>query len=145
MELKPQNIIDTLNSIELMTNKLNIELSNKKEALRNLDIFKEIHDIEISIKELEKQDEQIREQWKQILLTAGLKKFEALNWTTIQLNSTPWALKIEDESKVPKEYIKEKITTSIDKKTLKEDIKQGLIIDWVSIEVDYKLVVKNVK
>ena len=62
MELKPQNIIDTLNSIELMTNKLNIELSNKKEALRNLDIFKEIHDIEIRIKELEKQDEQIREQ-----------------------------------------------------------------------------------
>jgi len=145
MELKPQNIIDTLNSIELMTTKLNIELFNKKEALKNLELYKEIQDIEISIKELQKQEEQIREQGKQILLNAWLKKFEALDWTIIQLNSTPWALVIQDESKVPKEYIKEKITTSIDKKTLKEDIKQGLMIDWVSIEVDYNLVIKNPK
>ena len=145
MELKPQNIIDTLNGIELITTKLNLELFNKKEALKNLELYKEIQDIEISIKQLQQQEEQIREQGKQILLNAWLKKFEALDWTVIQLNSTPWALVIEDESKIPKEYIKEKITTSIDKKTLKEDIKQGLIIDWCSIEVDYNLVIKNPK
>ena len=145
MELKPQNMIDTLNGIELMTTKLNLELFNKKEALKNLELYKEIQDIEISIKQLQQQEEQIREQGKQILLNAWLKKFEALDWTVIQLNSTPWALVIEDESKVPKEYIKEKITTSIDKKTLKEDIKQGLIVDWCSIEVDYNLVIKNPK
>ena len=145
MELKPQNIIDTLNGIELITTKLNLELFNKKEALKNLELYKEIQDIEISIKQLQKQEEQIREQGKQILLNAWLKKFEALDWTIIQLNSTPWALFIQDESKVPKEYIKEKITTSIDKKQLKEDIKQGLIVDWCSIEVDYNLVIKNPK
>lgn len=144
-QLAPQNIVDTLNSIELMKSDLNLKLLNKKEELRKLDLFQEIHDLEISIKQLEKQDEEIREQWKQILLSNWLKKFEALDWTIIQLNETPWALVIENEDLIPKEYKKEKVTISIDKKTLKEDIKQGLIIEWVSIEKDYNLFIKNPK
>lgn len=144
-QLAPQNIVDTLNSIELMKSDLNLKLLNKKEELRKLDLFQEIHDLEISIKQLEKQDEEIREQGKQILLSNWLKKFEALDWTIIQLNETPWALVIENEDLIPKEYKKEKVTISIDKKTLKEDIKQGLIIEWVSIEKDYNLFIKNPK
>jgi hypothetical protein len=46
---------------------------------------------------------------------------------------------------VPQEYWKEKVTKSIDKTTLKNDIKEWLIIDWVTIEVDYNLVIKNPK
>jgi predicted ATP-grasp superfamily ATP-dependent carboligase len=53
-----------------MKSKLNLQLLNKKEELRKLDLFQEIHDLEISIKQLEKQDEEIREQGKQILLNA---------------------------------------------------------------------------
>lgn len=144
-QITTQSIVDTLNSIELMKANLNLQLLNKQEELRNTDLYKEIKDLEISIKQLEKQDEEIREQGKQILLSNWLKKFEALDWTIIQLNETPWALVIENEDLVPKEYKKEKVTISIDKKTLKEDIKQGLIIEWVSIEKDYNLVIKNPK
>jgi hypothetical protein len=61
-QLAPQNIVETLNSIELMKSDLNLQLLNKKEELRKLDLFQEIHDLEISIKQLEKQDEDIREQ-----------------------------------------------------------------------------------
>jgi len=144
-QITTQSIVDTLNSIELMKANLNLQLLNKQEELRNTDLYKEIKDLEISIKQLEKQDEEIREQGKQILLSNWLKKFEALDWTIIQLNETPGALVIENEDLVPKEYKKEKVTISIDKKTLKEDIKQGLIIEWVSIEEDYNLAIKNPK
>ena len=144
-QLAPQNIVETLNSIELMKSDLNLQLLNKKEELRKLDLFQEIHDLEISIKQLEKQDEEIREQGKQLLLNAWLKKFEALDWTVIQLNATHWALVIQDEKLVPAEYIKTKTTTSIDKTALKNDIKEWLIIDWCSIDVWYNLVIKNPK
>jgi hypothetical protein len=73
----------------------------------------------------------------------GLKKFEALNWTIIQLNKKPWALVIETEEFIPDEYKKEKTTISIDKTALKKDISEWLIIDWVSISEDYTLVIKN--
>jgi hypothetical protein len=76
------------------------------------------------------------------MISNGLKKFEALNWTIIQLNETPWALIIENEKIVPKEYIIKKITKTIDKKQLKEDIKEWLILEWVSIKKDYNLVIK---
>jgi len=144
-QITTQSIVDTLNSIELMKANLNLQLLNKQEELRNTDLYKEIKDLEISIKQLEKQDEEIREQGKQILLSNWLKKFEALDWTIIQLNKTPGALVIKNEDLVPKEYKKEKVTISIDKKALKEDIKQGLIIEWVSIEEDYNLAIKNPK
>ena len=142
-QITTQWIIDTLNWIELMRTDLNLKLLNKQEELKNLPLYKEIKELELSLRQLETQDSEIREQGKQVLLSNWLKKFEALDWTIIQLNETPWALVIEDESKIPKEYIKEKVTTSIDKKTLKEDIKQGLIIEWVSIETNYNLVIKN--
>ena len=145
-QLAPQWIIDTLNSIELMKSDLNLQLLNKKEMLRKLDLFQEIHDLEISIKQLEKQDEDIREQGKQLLLNAWLKKFEALNGTLIQLNETPWRIVIDNEDiKELDEYKKAKTTYTIDKKQLKEDILQGVIIGWVRIEKDFTLVIKNPK
>ena len=61
---------------------------------------------------------------------------------TVQLNATPGALKIEEEKNVPDEYWKEKTTRSIDKVKLKEDIKQGVFVDGVSIEQDYKFIIK---
>jgi hypothetical protein len=69
-ELAPQNIVDRLNSLELMKSILNLQLLNKKEELRKLDLFQEIHDLEINLKNLEKEDEKIREEGKQLLLNA---------------------------------------------------------------------------
>lgn len=144
-QLAPQNIIDTINSIELMKSNLNLELLNKKEELKKIDLFQEIHDIEISIKQLEQQDDEIREQWKQILLNAWMKKFEALDWTVIQINATPPSVKIINEDLIPNEYKKTITTTTIDKKLIKEEINLWVIIDWVELVSDYKLVIKNPK
>lgn len=142
-QITTQSIIDTLNWIDKMKSSLNIELINKEQELKNLALYSEIKELELSIKQLEKQEEEVKEQGKQIMLNAWLKKFEALDWTVIQLNKKPWALIIENEELIPKEYLKEKTTVSVDKTTLKKDILEWLIIDWCYISEDYSLVIKN--
>ena len=138
-----QWIIDTLNSIELQKLDLEIQLKTKELELKNIPLVSEISELKKKLTELETQDSEIREQGKQVMINSWIKKFEALDWTVIQLNKTPWSIVIENENLVPKEYFKEKTTITLDKKQLKEDISQGLIIDWVSISEDYKLVIKN--
>jgi len=88
-QITTQSIVNALNSIEVMKAKLNLELMNKNMELRDTTLYQEIKDLETSIKELSTQETQIKEQGKNLLLNAGLKKFEALNGTIIQLNSTP--------------------------------------------------------
>jgi hypothetical protein len=81
---------------------------------------------------------------KDMMVNKGMKKFEALDWTIVQLNKKPWALVIEDESiESLNEYRKEKITISLDKASLKKDIKEWIIIDGVFIKEDFTLVIKR--
>jgi hypothetical protein len=122
-QITTQSIVDTLNSIEVMKSKLNLELMNKNMELRDAPLYQEIKDLEMSIKELSTQETQIKEQGKNLLLNAGLKKFEALNGTVIQLNATPPAVKIINENLIPNEYKKTITTITIDKKLIKEEIK----------------------
>jgi hypothetical protein len=77
------------------------------------------------------------------MIESWLKKFEWLDWTIVQLNKKPWALVIENEDLIPKEYFKEKTTVTVDKTTLKKDISEWLIIEWCYISEDYSLVIKN--
>lgn len=142
-EITTQGIINFIQQTQTMKSKLNLELLNKKEQLKNLPLFIEIQDLETSIKELDKQEEQAKEQGKQIMIESWLKKFEWLDWTIVQLNKKPWALVIENETLIPKEYFKEKTTVSIDKTTLKKDISEWLIVEWCYISEDYSLVIKN--
>ena len=137
-----QGIIDKLNKITIVQVDKSLELSNLKHELENSELVQNIKTIEWELRELKKQDTELREQWKQIMIDTWLKKFEALDWTIIQLNKKPWALIIEDDANVD-EYKKEKITISIDKKALKEDIKEWVIIEGVYIKEDYSLVIKN--
>jgi hypothetical protein len=141
--LTTQWIVDNLNWLDILKSKKSLELLNKKRELESLSIYKEIKELETEIKSIEKDETELKEKWKKILMDSWIKKFEALDWTTIQLNKKPGKLIIQNEDLIPSDYIKTKTTTSIDKKNLKEDIKQGVIVEWVSIETDYTLVIKS--
>lgn len=142
--LAPQGIVEQINTITIQSLTKRQELAKKKEELQNLELYQEIEDLESELSSLSKQDSELRETGKQLLLEKGIKKFEALDGTTIQLNKKPWALVIEDESKIPDHYKKAKTTISIDKATLKKDITSGEItIDGVSISEDYTLVINQ--
>ena len=143
-ELKPQGIVDNLNQITISTLTKKQELVNKKLELEKTTIYNEIQDLEYELKELATQDKELREQGKQILIDSWIKKFEALDWTTIQLNKKPWVLVIENENNIElDDYWKEKVTRTMDKKQLKEDIKQWVVINGVYIKEDFSLVIKN--
>ena len=143
MEITTQGIIEQLNALQIESMRVNLALSEKKSELEALPIVSEIRELEKRQREISKQEEEIKENGKQLLLSIWLKKFEALDGTTIQLNKKPGALQIVDESKVPDEYWTEKTTRSIDKTTLKKDISEGLIIEWVTISEDYTLIIKQ--
>ncbi|MGJ0848295.1 siphovirus Gp157 family protein [Tissierella praeacuta] len=53
---------------------------------------------------------------------------------TVALQKNPPSVNILDEKLIPKDYIKTVTTTSISKKDLLEDLKQGLIIDGVELK-----------
>lgn len=142
-EITTQGIVDNINNLTIQSIQKKQELTLKKQELQNLPLYLEIEKLEKEIQEISKQDSELREQGKQILITSNLKMFQALDRTIVQLNKKPWALIIEDETKVPDNYRNIKTQIVIDKEKLKKDIKQGVIIEWVSISEDYTLIIKN--
>ncbi len=137
-----QWLIEQINNNTAIQASKNLELENLKATLVELEVVKQISQLELELRELKKQDTELKEQGKNILMDSWIKKFEALDWTIIQLNKKPWALVIESEDNI-EEYIKGKTTRTIDKKQLKEDIKQWVVIEWVYIKEDYTLAIKH--
>jgi len=144
MNITEQWIVDMINANTLNKSTLQLKLANKEKELYESETYLNIKSIKEDLYKLEQHDLWIRSQWKQILIDNNIKKFESLDWTTIQLNKKAWVLKIQDlDNPELNNYKKDKITTTIDKKALKEDIKEWLIIEWVTIEHDYTLVIKH--
>ena len=118
-----------------LINKLEIEIE-ESELVRRLMKWKAM------LKELEQEEIEIKKQWIDILNNAGINKFEA-NGIEVRKKTSVWRLVIDNEDNLS-EYTKEvvKTTKTIDKKAIKEDLKQWLIIDWVHLEKDVTLEIK---
>jgi len=142
MEITTQSLAEKINASTILQMQLRVKIAEKRKELEASPLYAEIEMLKKQLQEEEKQDSEIRENMKQKMLSAGMKKFEALDGSVAQLNKTPASLVIEDESEIPEEYKKEKTTISVDKKQLKEDIKEGLILDGVCLKEDYNLVIK---
>lgn len=122
---------------------LSTRISDLEEVIHQSSEWTELQELKSQLTKTESEEQEMRDIAKQQMIDKDLKSITLLSGMTVQLNATPWALKIEDESKVWEEYWKEKVTRSIDKIKLKEDIKQGIWVEWVSIESDYKFIIKS--
>jgi len=136
-------LIDKVDNIELSIYHTNKLIDEKQKELESTDIYKEIEELEQKLKELDKQNKDLGECWKELLFKLWLKKIETLDGRSIQLDKLPWKLIIEDNTEIPDEYINKKVIKSIDKKAIKSDLREWLIIEWVNIKEDYKLVIKH--
>lgn len=121
-------------------------IAQAEQALRELPevikLNKVIEDCRNSLAENEAKENELRETAKWLMLEAGLKDFHLANGTKIALQYTPGAIVIEDESKVPEKYWKEKVTKSIDKTALKKDFNAGEQFDQsIYVQKDIKLVI----
>lgn len=60
----------------------------------------------------------------------------------IKIKKNPPKVNILDSTLIPEEYIKTKTSTSIDKITLRRDLKEGLIVDGAELIQEEKLQIK---
>ena len=134
-------LIRTLSTIKSKKLEYQSLLTKYEEELANSELMKKIQKWKDMIKDLEKQEIETRKKWISILQDAGIDKFSA-NWVEVRLKTSIWKLVVDDENLVPNKYKKEVIKTTIQKKEIKEDIKQWLKIDWVRIEKETTLEIK---
>ena len=73
----------------------------------------------------------LKEYTKECMNIQGIKKLET-SLGNISIRKTPASVKILDETKIPLEYLNVKQVTSIDKKTLLDDLKDGLILEGIA-------------
>lgn len=139
-----QGLIPEITRISLFTQEVKRDLEQAEKEMKESNLYKHIWWLKDYICELETKEAQLREQGKQIMLDNGLKKFEMLDGTTIQLNSTPGSLVIAEWVQLDNKYYKEKTTITIDKVQVKKDFMEGLILDpGVTIESEYKFIIKQ--
>jgi len=121
----------------------NNQITALQEELAQSELVSRITKWQAMITELNAREVEIKNNWIEILQKAWIDKFEA-NWVEVRIKTTAWSLIIDEESKIPDEYKEEvvKTTIKIDKKHIKEDMKNDVIVEWVHIEQKVSLEVK---
>lgn len=143
-----EGLVPTVQALSLETIKLTGLIAQKEAELKNLPevirIEKEISDLKIKKRESENKENELREQWKMMMLENDIKEITTLDGTTISLQFTPGAIVIEEGAEVPEEYWKVKTTRDIDKIALKKAFTEGKITDErIYIQKDCKFIIKQ--
>ena len=132
--------IESVEDLEVIREIIKQEIQNKSTGIvavvRNLE--SNIAAIDTEIKRLQelkrlKQNNitRLKEYTKECMNIQGIKKLET-SLGNISIRKTPASVKILDETKIPLEYLNVKQVTSIDKKTLLDDLKDGLILEGIA-------------
>jgi len=134
-------LIWTLAGIQSKKLNYNTLIAKLELELQESELVQRINKGKQMLLELNIEEEKVRQNWIEILQNSNIDKFEA-NGVKVRLKTSAWRLKIENEEEIPDEYKKEKTTVAIDKKAIKDDMKEWVIIDWVSIEQTVSLEIK---
>ena len=143
-----EGLVPTVQALSLQTIQLTGLIAQKESELKNLPevirLEKEISDLKIKKRETENKENEIREEWKLMMLVNDIKEITTLDGTTISLQFTPGAIVIEEGAEVPDEYWKVKTTRDIDKMALKKAFTDGKITDKkIYIQKDCKFIIKQ--
>lgn len=137
-------LVNQIISLSATKSQIASQIRDLEETIHQSAEWGKLQELKKTLEYAEIQENEMRESAKNQMIEKDLKKIELMNGMTVQLDATPGALVIEDESKVPEEYWSKKIVSMVDKKKLKADIKEGVFVEGVSIEKDYKFVIKSV-
>ena len=139
-----EGLIPKITRTSLFIQEVKRELEEAEAKMKSSPDYMNIEWLKYFLNQYETQEKELREQGKKIMLENWLKKFEMLDWTTIQLNSTPGALVIAEGVQLDPKYYKEKTTVTMDKVQVKKDFMDWLIMDpGVTIESDFKFIIKS--
>jgi len=143
-----EGLVPTVQALSLQTIQLTGMIAQKESELKNLPevirLEKEISDLKIKKRESENKENELREEWKLMMLVNDIKEITTLDGTTISLQFTPGAIVIEEGAEVPDEYWKVKTTRDIDKMALKKAFSEWKIRDEkIYIQKDCKFIIKQ--
>lgn len=144
-----QNILDLISddeagnealekALEDIKDNIEIKAENMAKLIKNIDGDIEVLKVEEKRladrrKALENKKENIKTYLENQLKIMEIDKVKTPLFT-VALQNNPQSVNVLDEKLIPKDYIKTVTTTSISKKDLLEDLKQGLIIDGVELK-----------
>lgn len=117
-----------------------IELRNLEMELQQTEFRKAIQEKRMEVAELEKKESEMKANIMNWMLQNQLKSIE-FTFQKFTVKKNPWSLVIEDESKIPDEFKKEKIEIVIDKKAIKDKIANGENVDGASVTYSHSLVI----
>ena len=143
-----EGLIPSIQNLSLEAIKITTRIATLEEELTNLPdairIRNEILAENQKLREVQKNESDLREQGKELMMTNNLKEFTTLDGTVVSIQFTPWALVVEDSAEVPDKFYKVKTTRDLDKTSLKKAITAGeFYSDKVYIQKDCKLNIKN--
>jgi len=78
-EITTQSLIESINSSTVLSMQLKAKITDKKRELAESKLAIEIEEMETQLKEVQKNDTELRNQAKETMIQAGMKKFEALD------------------------------------------------------------------
>ena len=139
-DLVALNDIESVEDLEVIKGIIIQEIQNKSTGIvavvRNLESNIAAIDTEIKrLQELKKTKQnnitRLKEYTKECMNIQGVKKLET-SLGNISIRKTPASVRILDETKIPSEYLTVKQVTNIDKKTLLDDLKDGLILEGIA-------------
>ena len=117
-----------------------IELRNLEMELQQTEFRKAIQEKRMEVAELEKKESEMKANIMNWMLQNQLKSIE-FTFQKFTVKKNPWSLVIEDESKIPDEFKKEKVEIVIDKKAIKDKISNGENVDGASVTYSHSLVI----
>lgn len=141
-------IVPKIEEISLSSMKIKNSIRDLESELANIQRVNEIQYEILSFKKdllsLERMEAELREQGKEIMMNSNLKEFKTLDWVTLSLQFSPWAIVIEDESKIPSEFFNEKTTRTVDKMALKKAVTEWTLqCPEIYIQKEVKFVIKH--
>ena len=98
------------------------------------------HEKKMEVAELEKKESEMKQNIVNWMLQNQLKSIE-FTFQKFTVKKNPWSLLIEDESKIPDEFKKEKTEIVIDKKAIKDKIQNGENVDGATITYSHTLII----
>lgn len=117
-----------------------MELRDLEMELQQTEFRKQIQAKKMEVAELEKKETEMKQQIVNWMLQNQLKSIE-FTFQKFTVKKNPWSLVIEDESKIPDEFKKEKTEIVIDKKAIKDKIQNGENVDGAMITYSHSLVI----
>ena len=135
-----QTVGENFRTLQTKRANAQIELRNLEMELQQTEFRKAIQEKRMEVAELEKKESEMKANIMNWMLQNQLKSIE-FTFQKFTVKKNPWSLVIEDESKIPDEFKKEKVEIVIDKKAIKDKIANGENVDGASVTYSHSLVI----